>query len=94
MAAGSQVKSWEAHQADVWSVAYSPDGSKRVTGGSEGAVKVWNAETGELIADYGSQTSTVHVVAYGDDGRHVLSGSRDGTMRIWKGECGAEGRRD
>ena len=77
------MKSWEAHAGDVWSVAYSSDGAKLVTGGTDGAVKLWDAETGTLLATYLGHPSAVHTVAFNRDGTQVASGGRDGTVRIW-----------
>ncbi len=65
---------------------YSPDGAKLATGGNNGAVKLWNAETGELLATYLGHKTAIHSVAFNPDGTLLASGSRDGTVRIWKTE--------
>jgi WD40 repeat protein len=68
---------------DIWSGAYSPDGTKLATGGLDGAVKLWNAETGELLATFHHKLA-IHTVAFNQDGTRLASGSRDGTVRIWE----------
>ena len=37
------------HSEDVWSVAFSPDGIKVVSGSSDRTVKIWNVETGDVL---------------------------------------------
>jgi WD40 repeat protein/class 3 adenylate cyclase len=49
---GERTLSFEGHDVDVNSIAFSPDGSMLATTGDDGALKVWNPETGELIASY------------------------------------------
>ena len=34
---------------DVYSAAYSPDGSRLVTGGGDGTIRVWDAATGKEL---------------------------------------------
>jgi WD40 repeat protein len=49
-------------------------------------VKLWNAETGSLLATYFGHKTGVHTVAINRDGTLVASGGRDGAVRIWKVE--------
>ena len=48
---GDSVRSWIGHEnSDVNDVKFSPDGSMLATAGDDGLLKVWDPETGELIA--------------------------------------------
>ena len=38
------------HLHNVQSVAYSPNGDFIVSGGRDNVVRIWNAETGEVVA--------------------------------------------
>jgi WD40 repeat protein len=76
----------------VWSVAFSPDGRKLVTGSGfdkgnqpNNLIQLWNVET--LAADgdsmRGPNDTTVFAVAFTSSGQQVVSGSSDGTVRSW-----------
>lgn len=54
-------------------VACSPDGSVVATGGSEGAITVWNAITGAEIRKSAAHKSRVMSVAFSADGRRIVS---------------------
>jgi WD40 repeat protein len=67
-----------------YSVAFSPDGSLIVGGGSNGDVAIWDAATGSLIAVYEEpHTDTVNTVAFSPDGTVFATISDDGTIVIW-----------
>lgn len=71
-------------ETSTFSVAYSPDGTRLATGGIAGQVRLWDASTGDLIADLGRHgASGVHDVAFSPDGALLATGGWDGTLRIW-----------
>ena len=70
-------------RGDIWTVAYSPDGKQLATGGIDGAVRVWNPETGEATATYLGHKLAVHSLAYNASGTLLASGGRDGAVRVW-----------
>ena len=77
------VKSWTGEGADIWAIVYSPDGKKLAVGGFEGSVRIWNAESGDLLAKYLGNQRFVHAIAINEDGKQVASGGRDGSVKIW-----------
>ena len=65
----------------AYSVAFSPDGKTLVSANNQGAVgkpiKVWNVETGEVTASFGTASEWVGSVAFHPDGKRVFaSGSK------------------
>ncbi len=80
-------RDWPAHEGPVLAVAVSPDGRRLVTGGRDHAVRVWDAETGRLLAAFLGHGDRVTGVAFCPDGRHVVSASWDGGLRFWDADA-------
>ncbi|KAG2003033.1 vegetative incompatibility protein HET-E-1 [Coprinopsis cinerea AmutBmut pab1-1] len=73
----------------VESVAYSPYGRSVAAGCADGAVVVFNADTGEpLLPPMQGHTNLVTSVAFSPDGSCIASGSWDNTIRIWDAHSG------
>jgi WD40 repeat protein/DNA-binding SARP family transcriptional activator len=75
----------------VWSVAYSPDGSRLVTAGRAdgGTATIWDAISGQQILVLRGHLGTVVQAAFSQDGRLVATASRDGTAKVWNSTTGA-----
>ena len=72
----------------VYSVAFSQDGSRVVSGSDDKTVRIWNAMTGEMEAKLEGHTGAVTSVAFSQDSSRVVSGSHDETVRIWNAMTG------
>jgi WD40 repeat protein/serine/threonine protein kinase len=64
-------------------VAFSPEGRYLVTGRIDGAVQVWDGETGQYIGTLGTHAREVVGLAFSRDGEHIASASGDGTVKLW-----------
>ncbi|KLO08972.1 hypothetical protein SCHPADRAFT_585405 [Schizopora paradoxa] len=74
----------DAHNDAIASVAFSPDGSRLVTGSWDKTVKVWDTTSGELcFKPLTGHTDEVNSVAFSPDGAFIVSGSDDFEIRIW-----------
>ncbi|MBN1565197.1 MAG: hypothetical protein JXA10_15235, partial [Anaerolineae bacterium] len=68
----------------IHAVDWSPDGARIVSGGDDGIVRIWNAQTGEELDQFAANpTGPVWSVAWSPDNRTVVSGGDDGTVRAW-----------
>ncbi|KAJ7861893.1 hypothetical protein B0H13DRAFT_1726283 [Mycena leptocephala] len=77
------------HTDWVCSVAFSPDGTRIVSGSDDETICIWNAATGEAVGTpLEGHTDWVHSVAFSPDGTRIVSGSDDETIRIWNAATG------
>src|SRR5438094_974842 len=78
-----------SHRGYLATSALSPDGKKLATGGLDGIVRVWDADTGEFLRALVGHNSYVYGLAWSPDGTVLASaGSFDGTARLWDAATG------
>jgi len=81
------------HDDGVNSIAFSPDGTKIVSGSRDDTVRVWDAATGNELARMTHDAfanGLVWSVAFSPDGKWVASASVDRTARVWDATTGKE----
>jgi WD40 repeat protein len=74
----------------VLSVAFSPDGTRIVSGSNDQTVRVWDADSGTELRTLKGHTSLVQSVGFSPDGTRIVSGSDDETVRVWDADSGSE----
>ena len=66
----------------MWSVSFSPDGSRIVSGSQDNTVRVWDSQTGVELMKLEGHTSYVTSVSFSPDGSRIVSAG-DYTVRVW-----------
>ncbi|MGQ0777575.1 MAG: NACHT domain-containing protein [Pseudonocardiales bacterium] len=84
----SPLRLLTGHTSGVWAVAWSPDGTRLLTGSDDRTARVWDATTAEPLHQLTGHTSGVWAVAWSPDGTRLLTGSDDNTARIWDASSG------
>ncbi|MFF1733687.1 WD40 repeat domain-containing serine/threonine protein kinase [Streptomyces sp. NPDC058247] len=93
---GKYVTLWDAHIGErqlalkqpglatsVSCLAFSPDDGAIATGGSDGAIRLWDVRTGALGQVMDWSGGWVTSVAFSPDGRNVAGGGDNKTTRLW-----------
>ena len=92
---GELLKTLTGHKDVVSSVVFSPDGSYIVSGdwyhslydtsggAWSGEIRVWHAQTGELLKTLTGHTGGVSSLAFSPDGKTIANGRTDGTILLW-----------
>ena len=80
----TDANQFDAHTSVIYSIAFSPDGAKIVSGSWDKTIRVWETESGRTIAgSFSTHTDRVGSVVFSGDSKHILSGSDSSTIRIW-----------
>lgn len=70
-------------KTEVNGVAFSPDGERLASAGGDGAVKIWNSRTGDVVQSFKAHADSVVSVAFHPDGRHLASSGTDRQAKVW-----------
>lgn len=77
------------HTREVYSAAFSPDGTLIVTASQDRTARVWDAATGASLAELKDLMDLVNSAAFSPDGTRIVTASADGTARVWDAATGA-----
>jgi WD40 repeat protein len=70
------------HSQPVYAVAFSPDGSRVVSGSGDHSSKLWDVATGRLLRTLTARSGNVNSVAFSPDGRLVATATLE-SLELW-----------
>ena len=79
----SYVLKQQGHYFDMNCLSYSPDGQQVATGGDDGKLKIWSANSGFCFVTFAEHSSAVTAIDFAKQGQVVFSASLDGTVRAF-----------
>src|SRR4029077_13209311 len=68
---------------EIHHATFSPDGRRVLTVGSDGQIKLWDANSGQQVIASPRHDVGVWAAAFTPDGRGVVTAGEDRTMRAW-----------
>ncbi len=79
----------DAHEGQVWTLAYSPDGSRLATAAWDRVARLWDTNSGALLMSLEGHGSVIYALAFSQDGSRLATASHDKTTRVWDTGSGA-----
>jgi WD40 repeat protein/CubicO group peptidase (beta-lactamase class C family) len=89
---GAEVRRLAGHTNRVSTVAFTPDGLRAVSCGSDGTVRTWDVRAGKELHRMDAHADMVNALALSRDGKLALTGADDGSVRLWDVDGGREVR--
>lgn len=84
MTTGYEITQFDGHTGFVGSGAFSPNGERAATVDDRGALKVWNARTGSVVATLKGHMSTrLHPDSWSPDGERIVLIDPEYNTEIW-----------
>ena len=87
-ATGDLLHTITAHTADVYGIAFTPDGTVLTSGAWDASIRSWNPVTGEHLRTITGHTDAVRSVTFSADGSILATRSWDKTIRLWDANTG------
>lgn len=80
---GNLLRQLRGHTGGVLCVAWSPDGTKLVSGSWDNTATIWDAANGLPLSKLAAHPGSVLCAAWSGDGSVIATGSTDSRVRLW-----------
>ncbi len=79
------------HEREVWTTVYSKDGKLLASASQDGAIKLWDPASGQLIRTL-TASKPVHTLVFVDGSSRLASAGVDGSITLWDVATGQPAR--
>ncbi len=81
---GEPIARLPGHAAHLFSIAFTPDGRRLVTGGRDGVLRVWDTERWEEVVGLEGPGGYLWALRFSPSGELLVSGGSNGIYRLWR----------
>jgi hypothetical protein len=78
------------HTGPITQIAWSPDGHLLASASRDQSIRLWDAQTANLLHTLSDHSNSVYSVPWSPDGRLLASASDDHTIRLWDAAIGRQ----
>jgi WD40 repeat protein len=78
------MRTVQAHDRNVWDVAFTPDSQFLVSSSFDKTIKIWRVADGALVRTLTGHKEAVVGIAISPDGQRIASCGDDSTIRLWR----------
>ncbi len=72
-------------EGQILAASLSPDARRIATAGDDGTPRIWDVESGDLLAELSGHADPVRVAHFSPDGSLLVTADDDGGMELWDG---------
>jgi hypothetical protein len=80
---GDCIATCTGHSESLWAVAFAPDDSWVISGGTDNTLRRWDLQGNPLGESFQGHTDWIRAIVVTADGQSIYSASKDGTIRQW-----------